>query len=37
MVWLSSYTFKKDKIDRWEGAIFVASFAAYYVWLFINL
>ena len=37
MVWLSSYTFKRDLIDRWEGAIFVLSFAAYYVWLFINL
>ena len=37
MVWLSSYTFKKDKIDRWEGAIFLAVFAAYYVWLFIKL
>ncbi len=37
LVWLSSYTFKKDKIDRYEGAIYVLCFAAYYVWLFINL
>ena len=37
MVWLSSYTFRKDKIDRWEGAIFLSAFAAYYVWLFTNL
>ncbi len=37
MVWLSSYTFKKDQIDRWEGAIFISTFIAYYVWLFINL
>ena len=37
MVWLSSYPFKKDRIDRWEGAIFLAVFAAYYVWLFIKL
>ena len=36
-VWLSAYTFKKDKIDRWEGAIFFLAFAAYYAWLFINL
>lgn len=37
LVWLSSYTFKKNTIDRYEGAIFVLCFAAYYVWLFINL
>ena len=37
LVWLSSYTFKKNEIDRWEGAIFLLVFAAYYVWLFINL
>ncbi len=37
LVMLSSYTFKKNQIDRWEGSIFVLTFAAYYVWLFINL
>ena len=37
LVTLSSYTFKKNVIDRWEGAIFLLAFAAYYVWLFINL
>ena len=37
MVWLSSYTFKKDKIDRYEGAIFLLAFIAYYVWLFIKM
>ena len=37
LVWLSSYTFKKNTIDRYECAIFVLCFAAYYVWLFINL
>ena len=36
-VMLSSYTFKKNCIDRWEGAIFVLTFIAYYTWLFINL
>ncbi|MBO4476101.1 MAG: calcium/sodium antiporter [Bacteroidales bacterium] len=37
LVMLSSFTFKKNEIDRWEGALFVAAFTAYYVWLFINL
>ncbi len=37
LVALSSRTFKKDQIDRWEGAIFLAVFAAYFVWLFIKL
>ena len=37
LVCLSSYTFKKDKIDRYEGAIFLLVFIAYYVWLFIRL
>ncbi|MBR4809887.1 MAG: calcium/sodium antiporter [Bacteroidales bacterium] len=37
LVWLTSYTFKKNMIDRWEGAIFLLAFAAYYVWLFITL
>lgn len=37
LVWLSSYTFKKNQIDRYEGAIFVLCFIAYYVWLFIKL
>lgn len=37
LVWMSSYTFKKDRIDRYEGAILVLGFIAYYVWLFIKL
>ena len=37
LIWLSSYTFKKDKIDRYEGAIFLLVFAAYYFWLFTRL
>ena len=36
-VFLSSFTFKKNMIDRWEGAIYVLAFIAYYVWLFIKL
>lgn len=37
LVMMSSYTFKKDQIDRFEGAIFLLAFIAYYVWLFIKL
>ena len=37
MVSLSSYTFKKNEIDRYEGVIFILTFAGYYVWLFLNL
>ena len=37
LVWMSSYTFKKNQIDRYEGAIFVLCFIAYYGWLFIKL
>lgn len=37
LVALSSFSFKKDKIDRYEGAIFLLAFLAYYVWLFIKL
>lgn len=33
-VWLWTYTGRRDRIDRWEGALMVAGFAAYYVWLF---
>jgi len=37
LVCLSSYTFKKNKIDRYEGAIFLLAFVAYYAWLIIKL
>ena len=37
LVWLCSYTFTKNKVDRYEGAILVLTFIAYYVWLFIKL
>ena len=37
LVWMSSYTFKKDMVDRYEGVIFLLAFIAYYVWLFIKL
>ena len=37
LVMMSAYTFKKNMIDRFEGAIFLLAFVAYYVWLFIKL
>ncbi len=37
LVLLSAFTFKRDKIDRADGAVFLLAFIAYYVWLFINL
>lgn len=37
LVWMSSYTFKKDRIDRGEGAIFVLCFIGYYIYLFSRL
>lgn len=37
LVWMSSYTFKKDRIDRYEGAIFLLCFIGYYIFLFSKL
>lgn len=37
LVWVSSFTFKKDCVDRYDGALFLLTFIAYYVWLFIKL
>lgn len=37
LVWMSSYTFKKDRIDRYEGAIFLLCFIGYYIYLFMKL
>ena len=37
LVWTSSFTFKKNQIDRGDGALFLLCFIAYYVWLFIKL
>ncbi|MBO4671929.1 MAG: calcium/sodium antiporter [Bacteroidales bacterium] len=37
MTWLATYTFKKDIIDRYDGILMLGLFAAYYVWLFMNL
>jgi len=34
LVWMSSYSFKKDRVDRYEGVIFLVAFISYYIWLF---
>lgn len=34
LVWLWTYTGRKDRIDRWEGIVMLLCFVAYYVWLF---
>jgi cation:H+ antiporter len=36
LVWLASYTFKKNLIDRYDGIVMLLVFSAYYVWLFMN-
>lgn len=36
LVWLASYTFKRNEIDRYDGIVMLLVFAAYYVWLFMN-
>ena len=37
LIWLWTYTGRRDRIDRWEGALMLALFAAYYIWLFMKL
>ena len=37
LVLLSAFFFKRNEIDRGDGAIFLLGFIAYYIWLFINL
>ncbi|MBO4263890.1 MAG: calcium/sodium antiporter [Bacteroidales bacterium] len=37
LLWLTSYTGRKDRIDRFEGAGMVLCFIAYYAWLFCHL
>ena len=37
MVWLWTYTGRRDRVDRWEAIVMLLSFAAYYVWLFMKL
>lgn len=34
LVWMWTYTGRRDHIDRWEGIVMLLCFVAYYVWLF---
>ena len=34
LVWMCTYTGRRDRIDRWEGGLMLAVFAAYYLFLF---
>jgi len=34
---LWAYTGRRERIDRWEGALMLLLFGAYYTYLFINL
>lgn len=35
LIW--AYTGRKCRIDRWEGALMLLAFAAYYYYLFVKL
>ncbi|MCR4823983.1 MAG: calcium/sodium antiporter [Bacteroidales bacterium] len=37
LVWLWTYTGKRDRIDRWEAVLMLLCFVAYYIWLFMKL
>jgi cation:H+ antiporter len=37
LVWLWTYTGKRDQIDRWEAVLMLLCFAGYYTWLFLKL
>ena len=37
LVLFSAFFFRRNEIDRGDGALFLAGFVAYYIWLFINL
>ena len=37
LVWVWTYTGRKDRIGRWEGWIMIILFAAYIVWLISNI
>ena len=37
LVWLWTYTGRRDHINRWEGALMLLCFAGYYTWLFMKL
>ena len=37
LVWLWTYTGRRDRVDRWEGIVLLLCFFAYYIWLFMKL
>ncbi len=37
LVWLWTYTGRRDRIDRWEAVVMLLCFAGYFTWLFMKL
>ena len=37
LVWLWTYTGRRDRIDRWEAVVMLLCFAGYFAWLFMKL
>ena len=37
LLWLWTYTGRRDRVDRWEGVVLLLCFFAYYTWLFMKL
>ena len=36
LVWLWTYTGRRDRIDRWEAIVMLLLFCGYFTWLFVN-
>lgn len=36
LIWLWTYTGRRDRIDRWEAVLMLLLFFGYYVWLFVK-
>ena len=36
LVWLWTYTGRRDRIDRWEAIVMLMLFCGYFTWLFVN-
>ena len=37
LVWLWTYTGRRDRVDRWEAVLMLMLFFGYYTWLFVKL
>ena len=37
MVWLWTYTGRRDRVDRWEAVLMLLTFFGYYAWLLVKL